>query len=485
MKNQLICSPYLPGWEYIPDGEPHVFGDRIYIFGSHDQFGGKRFCMKDYTVWSAPLSDLSDWSTPGVSYRKDQDPYNTDGKYELWAPDVAQGPDGRFYLYYCLANQPRLGVAVSEKPDGPYEFLAHVHDASGAALGSRDNDMWPFDPGILVDTDGRIHLYAGQSPMFPAQAKKATKSHQYTWHMELEQDMVTLKTEPTPLLPNILNSAGTGFEHHEFFEASSIRHFGDHYYFIYSSVQSHELCWAISDRPDGGFKFGGTLVSNGDIGLHGDAVVSFNSGVSLTIRNYVGNNHGSVERINGRYYIFYHRQTNRHMYSRQACVAPIEMRPDGSFVQAEMTSSGLADALPGKGTFEARIACELYSKKGALFGAHPLIQNKKHPAFTQDEPDGEGAVQYIENLRDGATAVFKYFDFEGGSQIRVKARGKCRGQLLVRDAEHGPVLASIQLAPAKAWTEFSADFFTPKGRSALYFTYEGKGYADFLEFTLA
>lgn len=35
MKSQVF-NPYLPSWEYVPDGEPHVFGDRVYIFGSHD-----------------------------------------------------------------------------------------------------------------------------------------------------------------------------------------------------------------------------------------------------------------------------------------------------------------------------------------------------------------------------------------------------------------------------------------------------------------
>lgn len=29
-----MANPYLPSWEYIPDGEPRVFGDRIYMVGS-------------------------------------------------------------------------------------------------------------------------------------------------------------------------------------------------------------------------------------------------------------------------------------------------------------------------------------------------------------------------------------------------------------------------------------------------------------------
>ena len=30
MKNHGM-NPYLPSWEYVPDGEPHVFGKRVYI----------------------------------------------------------------------------------------------------------------------------------------------------------------------------------------------------------------------------------------------------------------------------------------------------------------------------------------------------------------------------------------------------------------------------------------------------------------------
>ena len=35
-KHRQAVNPYLPSWEYIPDGEPYVFGDRVYIYGSQD-----------------------------------------------------------------------------------------------------------------------------------------------------------------------------------------------------------------------------------------------------------------------------------------------------------------------------------------------------------------------------------------------------------------------------------------------------------------
>ena len=41
--------------------------------------------------------------------------------------------------------------------------------------------------------------------------------------MTLKEDMLTIKTEPKALMPDVRNSQGTGFEGREFFEASSIR----------------------------------------------------------------------------------------------------------------------------------------------------------------------------------------------------------------------------------------------------------------------
>lgn len=47
-----MANPYLPSWEYIPDGEPRVFGDRVYVYGSHDRVDCERFCDYKLKVWS-------------------------------------------------------------------------------------------------------------------------------------------------------------------------------------------------------------------------------------------------------------------------------------------------------------------------------------------------------------------------------------------------------------------------------------------------
>lgn len=62
-------NPYLPLWEYIPDGEPRVFGDRVYIYGSHDRAGSDDFCDYVLKCWSAPVNDLNNWVCHGVTFR--------------------------------------------------------------------------------------------------------------------------------------------------------------------------------------------------------------------------------------------------------------------------------------------------------------------------------------------------------------------------------------------------------------------------------
>jgi hypothetical protein len=267
MKKQVF-NPYLPSWEYVPDGEPRVFGDRVYVYGSHDRFNAPIFCMNDYVCWSAPVQDLSDWRYEGVIYRKNQDPKNKLGLRLLFAPDVVKGKDGRYYLYYAYDFMGMIGVAVCDSPAGTYEFLDHVHYADGTLWGRKKGDYFPFDPGVLVDDDGSIYLYAGFDTPVPALVTGGIPLRTDGGVVvELEQDMVTIKKEPKLLFPK----EGPGaFPNHEFFEASSIRKDGDRYIFVYSSRHNHELCYAVSDRPDAGFRYGGTLVSLGDLFLDGN-----------------------------------------------------------------------------------------------------------------------------------------------------------------------------------------------------------------------
>ncbi len=473
MKGQAV-NPFLPLWEYVPDGEPHVFGDRIYLFGSHDRFGGDKFCMNDYVCWSAPVDDLSDWRYEGVIYKKEQDPLNADGSHMLFAPDVCRGADGRYYLYYALDFVSIISVAVSDTPAGRYEFYGHVKFPDGHLLSTREGEPYAFDPAVLRD-EGKNYLYFGYCPYPPRHLMEVPKTYTHAWVCRLNDDMLTIEGELKAVAPSYSNSAGTGFEGHEFFEASSIRRVGDKYVFIWSSYYGHELCYATADSAEGPFSFGGTIISNGDIGING--ITDEND-----CNGYIANNHGSIECIAGQWYVFYHRHTNRRSFSRQACAERIEISPECRIEQAEMTSCGLnGGALEGLGEYSAGTACNLKSKFGTMRGEVPV--DGVHPYITQDAPDGEReAGMHIANFRDGAVCGFKYFSPCGAKRIGVSVRGTARGELLVTDGKD--VLARLPVSPSESWHKVRGDFGCPSKNFALYITFKGDGRLDILSFCL-
>ncbi len=480
MKKQVF-NPFLPSWEYVPDGEPHVFGDRLYLYGSHDAFNGSDFCVNDYVCWSAPLDDLSDWRYEGVIYRKEQDPRNKDGKMHMCAPDCVQGPDGRFYLYYQLHALTCTCVAVADTPVGPFEYYGCVHHPDGTPWGEKKGDSFAFDPGVLVDDDGKVYLYVGFSPegLFKHVFKLRGNKVDGSVCLELEQDMITVKGGEHPIVPGPVLARGTDYEGHGFFEASSIRKIGGKYFYVYSSILSHELCYAVSDKPTEGFRYGGTLVSIADIGYKGNR----------TPLNYTGNTHGGMAEVSGQWYIFYHRQTNRIKCSRQACAEKLTILPDGSIPQVEVTSCGLNDGpLTGKGRYEARIACNLGAAVGMVKSDEAKKKDKKKllPYFTQSGEDREeNEDQYIANLRHGSWCGFKYFAFDGSeSKLTVTIRGDAAGTLKVYTDRDLPPVAYVPVKPSDDWTSFSGKLTIPAGTAPLYFVYEGGGSLDFAAFEI-
>ncbi len=451
MKKQAL-NPYLPLDTYIPDGEPHVFGDRVYLFGSHDKEGGNTYCMLDYEFWSAPIDDLSNWTSKGSNYSAEQDPLSkeTDRPY-LYAPDVCQGTDGRFYLYYCLSGEKGrggyhgpIGVAVCDTPDGKYRFLDHVRYPDGSIC----TDFVPFDPAVIND-GGVIRLYYGarypfeslpkivqpvmkivQAAMFRKRLGEVKKGVMGAVHCTLESDMVTIATPPKPVFPASFKGTpmeckmcippknGQFMSGHGFFEGASIRKIGEVYYLIYSSANNHELCYCTSKYPDRDFVYGGVIVSTGDVGFEGRT--------AKDRANNTGTTHGSIEKIGQDWYVFYHRLTHGSDYSRQACAEKITVLSDGRIPMVEVTSCGLNNEdLAGKGTYNAAICCQLTN------GKMPHSSNGRRngmPMITH-----EGTVQFVQGMSAGTKAVYKYFDLSGTCQLMVTARGE--GRLMVNGQE--------------------------------------------------
>lgn len=477
-------NPYMPLCEYVPDGEPHVLGDRVYVYGSHDKENGEAFCMLDYVCYSAPVTDLKDWRYEGVIYKAKNEPNYERFPY-MFAPDVVRGNDGRYYLYYSSARHYPdcsyvMSVAKCDTPAGGFEFLGYVKNPDGTIM----TDGVIFDPGLFND-NGTIRLYYGmqwdfeekmdtesaistQMNMFRKTREEVINNGEgvmgaYT--VELCDDMLTVKHKPVRILPRYVK--GTDFEAHPFFEASSMRKIGEKYYFVYSSFNGHELCYATSDYPDRDFKYQGVIVSNGDIGINGR--------LEKDKLNRTGNNHGGIEKINGEWYVFYHRHTTKTELSRQGCAEKIEILENGAIPQVEMTSCGLNGApLKAVGAYPAVICCNLTN--GKMPRGQCVEMTLPHIICK----NGERIISEIEN---GTLIGYKYFSVEVVSEFYIKYRtclGEPRGEISIF---LGEILAGkINIEPQSVWHTKKIKIDVPMGVYPLYLRYEGTGLIDLIEF---
>lgn len=471
-------NPYLPGWEYIPDGEPKLFGDRVYVYGSHDEAEGTQYCTGDYVCWSAPADDLANWTFEGVIYKRTDDPNYKEEVY-LFAPDAICGPDGRYYLYYFTSKLDKIGVAVCATPAGHYEYYGDVCFADGSSLTSESGYGLMFDPGIYSGEEGN-YLYYG----FAFQKRKEgfpEAGYQGGFVLELEDDMRTIKTLPVATIPGKMQADGTEYEEHAFLEASSIRKINGNYYLIYSSEQGHELCYAISENPMGPFSYKGTIVSNGDVGLDGrteqDAV------------NYLGNNHGGILTIGEEHYIFYHRHTYGIQYSRQGCAEKIKICEDGTIPQVEITSSGMSGKpWEAEGEYSAHLACYLRSGEGILHYSSSVKWREPHPYIALEGREKVTTVQnsYIHNMRNRAVCGFKYLKFNGSEEIlSVTCRGNFTGKILVYTKEaRQNLIAEIEVKASEKWKKTESKIKQVDGIYGIYFEFLGEGSCDLDGFSI-
>lgn len=456
-KKQAV-NPYLPSWEYIPDGEPYVFGDRVYVYGSHDLYQGETFCLGDYICYSAPINDLGNWHYEGVIYPKTADPLNKDGHMCLYAPDVTVGPDGRYYLFYVLDKVCVVSVAVSDRPNGPFEFYGYVHYEDGTRLGEKEGDEPQFDPGVLTEGD-ETYLYTG----FCGQGDKSRHGAMFT---VLDKDMLTIKKAPEFIAPGNQYSQGTDFEGHAFFEAPSIRKVNGKYYFIYSSEVMHELCYATSDYPQGPFTYGGVLVSNCD--LHID---SYKAADKCTA--YGANNHGSIVQIGDDWYIFYHRHTNGTWFSRQGCAEKLTVLENGEIPQVEITSCGLnGGPLSDIGEYPSYIACHIFTKENKMY------VEPNAPRVVQEGGDGDQNPGYIKAIVDGTTIGFKYFDVKNATGLKIRTRAYFDGTFEVKTGLDEAPIATIKANGSNIWTSHECKFDPLTKVTALYLSYKGTGSAS-------
>ena len=414
------ANPYMPLWEHVPDGEPRVFtynGEtRIYLYGSHDT-KKTDYCGPDYVVWSAPVDDPTNWTCHGVCYTA------SDGG-DLYAPDVVQKGD-TFYMYAAENRGSSIMLVTSKCPWGP--FTNPVKTELG------------FDPGILVDDDGRTYAFWG-----------FCESHAG----ELNDDMATLK--PETVRHHIMGHSKPFWIKEDdghvdpvdgFFEASSPRKINGKYVLIYSKRYEYPkpsngvfgscngfLSYKWCDTPLGDYRPGG------DISFNGGEVITGPDGNGIMTYQW-GNNHGSLMKVKDQWYVFYHRQTGCNEYSRQAMVEPVDIatgkdgkiyigkityengEPVSSDV-VEATSQGFyLDGLDAFATISAGYTCHMYDGLGKPMYQDNAEGTNKDKRVAHIRPVYEGDSSPVVDIQSGATIGFKYLNFGTEGALKAELTG--------------------------------------------------------------
>ena len=283
---------YLFPADYMADPSVHVFNGRLYIYPSHDRESGipendngDHFDMNDYHVLSTDDVMKGEIVDHGVALKVADIPW---AGRQLWDCDIAC-KDGKYYLYFPLKDRNdifRMGVAISDKPEGP--FIPQPDPIRGS---------YSIDAAVFRDDDGSYYMYFGgiwggqlqryrdnkaiESPCLPADNEPALPSRV----VKLSDNMLEFAEEPRPVI--VLGEDGKPLfagDPHRFFEASWMHKYKGKYYFSYSTGDTHLLCYAVGDNPYGPFTYQGVILT---------PVVGWTT-------------HHSIVEYKGKWYLFHH-----------------------------------------------------------------------------------------------------------------------------------------------------------------------------------
>jgi beta-xylosidase len=283
--------------QFTADPTGRVFNGKMYLFPSHDipapeSFPRKDwFCMGDYHVFSS--SNLTDWTDHGVILSQEKVEWVNPTSFSMWAPDCIER-SGKYYFYFPANVKTGrgfgIGVAIADKPEGPYvpekEPIANVRG---------------IDPSVFIDKDGQAYIYYSLNRIFAA---------------KLKDNMTELASEPVVL--GDLPTKGL-VEGPFFFERNGI------YYLTYPHVENkiERLEYAMGDNPLGPFKVTGVIMDETPMGTW--------------------TNHHSLVQYNGQWYLFYHQSAYSPKFdkNRSVCIDSLFFNEDGTIRKVIPTNRGV------------------------------------------------------------------------------------------------------------------------------------------------
>jgi hypothetical protein len=398
LSNFLLAQNPIVRTQYSADPSARVFGDKVYLFPSHDILAteGKGrpgwFCMEDYHVFSS--SNLSDWTDQGVIVQQSKVPWVRPNSYSMWAPDCIER-NGKYYFYFPTSPNDTatygrgfaIGVAIADKPEGPY-----------TPQSTPIKGVHGIDPNIFIDKDGQAYLYWSAGNIYAAKLKKNMA--------ELASDVVTLKDLPAKGLK----------EGPYLFERKGI------YYLTFPHVENkiERLEYATSDNPLGPFKMTGVIMDESPTGC-------------WTV-------HHSVIQFKNQWYLFYHDRDYSPNFdkARSVKVDSLFFNDDGTIKKVIPTLRGVGLSDPAK-----EIQIDRYSRKS-------------DEGISIDFLDTLDRFKGWKTIFDGANSwvQFNCVDFGNKSWKNISARAisETAGTLQIHtDNINGPVIAEIKIPKSTDW----------------------------------
>ncbi len=355
--------------QFTADPTARVFGDRIYVYPSHDircdeaQGRPDWFCMEDYHVFSS--SNLTEWEDHGMIVSQENVPWADEEAYSMWAPDCIE-KDGKYYFYFPTRKKEAssnekgfsIGVAVADHPEGP--FVPQDEPIKGVR---------GIDPNVLIDHDGQAYLYWSEGHIYGA---------------KLKDNMLELASPPKILkdLPS------KGLKEGPFvFEREGI------YYMTFPHVENktERLEYAIGDNPLGPFEFQGVIMDESPTGCW--------------------TNHHSLVNFQNQWYLFYHHNDLSPDFDKNRSI-----RADSLFFDAQGKIKKVNPTFRGVGLVDAynEIHLDRYSQ---------ISENGAAISFLEATDTFQGWMAVLEDHE--GWVKFDAVDFgEGNAQIvtwRIRA----------------------------------------------------------------
>ena len=279
---------------FTADPSAHTFNDRIYIYPSHDiphdgedNDEGDEYQMKDYHVFS--MSDADDEVIDHGEVLNENDvPWVSK---QMWAPDCVYTND-RYYLVFPARDKDgifRLGVAVSDKPEGPFKpednYIPGSFSIDPCSFKDDDGKVYVYFGGLW---GGQLEKYKGSEHIFDPEGKEPAANEPAVCPKcaLMSDDMFSFEKAPVDI--QIVDEDGNpilaGDEERRYFEGPWMHKYNGKYYFSYSTGTTHYIVYAVGDTPYGPFTYKGRIL---------EPVLGWTT-------------HHSIVEYHGEWYLFYH-----------------------------------------------------------------------------------------------------------------------------------------------------------------------------------